>query len=271
LTDFFELNKRDESAKNLLYHQVSQFFVWNKVKLTWTSRLKPDESIVGRMYFVHPADYERYYLRILLLYRKGNSSFEQLRTVDGVTHNTYRETCIALGFANDDNEWKMCLAEASLTSSAKQLRELFVLLLLNCAPTNPRSLWDEFKNAFSEDTLFAYRVASKNFTMPINDEVYNICLNEINKLLEKSGSHLNKFPNMPAFHQPFNFGAYYRQSNLILEELDYDAEELKKELKINLPKLNSDQRKAYDAINHRVNLLNEKGNNVFFIDGPGGT
>ena len=46
------------------------------------------------------------------------------------------ETGIALGFANDDNEWKMCLAEASLTSSAKQLRELFVLLLLNCAPTN---------------------------------------------------------------------------------------------------------------------------------------
>ena len=60
MTDFFELNKRDESWKNLLYHQVPQFFVWNKVKLTWTSRLKPDESIVGRMYFVHPADYERY-------------------------------------------------------------------------------------------------------------------------------------------------------------------------------------------------------------------
>lgn len=38
----------------------------------------------------------------------------------------------------------------------------------------------------------------------------------------------------------------------------------------NLPKLNEDQRKAFNTITERIQNRNKKHNNAFFIDGPGG-
>ena len=84
------------------------------------------------MYFVHPNDHERYALRMLLLYRKGISSFKLMRTVDGHEYTTFKETLVALGLANDDNEWKSCLTDAAEYTNPAQMRELYVMILINC-------------------------------------------------------------------------------------------------------------------------------------------
>ena len=125
------------------------------------------------MYFVHPNDPERYALRILLLYRKGLCSFEQLRTVNGITYLTFKEACYSLGLLNNDHEYKSCLEEAVSFASAIQIKDLFVLILLNCCPTNPRILWDIYKNAMSEDYLFNYRQITNNPNFDYNDDIYN--------------------------------------------------------------------------------------------------
>jgi hypothetical protein len=43
---------------------------------------------------------------------KGVISFEALRIVNGVIHDTFKSGCIALGLYDSDDEWNACLEEA---------------------------------------------------------------------------------------------------------------------------------------------------------------
>jgi len=49
------------------------------------------------MYSVHPSAGERFFLRLLLIAVPGPTSFEDLRTHDGIVHPTFRDACIARG------------------------------------------------------------------------------------------------------------------------------------------------------------------------------
>ena len=145
------------------------------------------------MYFVHPSDNERFCLRILLLYRKGCTSFESIRTVNGILYNTFKETCVAMGFMDNDNESHVCLTEASSFANAQQMRELFALILLNCAPLNPRDFWDNFKDHLADDILHKLKRINQNVVF--NDEIYNVALNLINDTLAKTGNHISNNSN----------------------------------------------------------------------------
>ena len=221
------------------------------------------------MYFVHPNDPERFALRILLLYRKGLDSFEKLRTVNGLIFPTYKEACFALGYLNDDSEAKLSLEEAVNFATASQIRELFVLILLNCTPANPRNLWDTYKNSMSEDFLYNYRKTNNNMDLEITDEIYNITLNSINELLQKSGNEIANYSNMPEIKSIWRPVQFEKPNQLLIDELNYNQTELKDELNDSLIMLNPEQKAIYNTIISRLNT-NEYDNNAFFIDGPGG-
>ena len=85
---------------------------------------------VGRIYYAHPASGEHFYLRVLLNFVKGCTSFESIRIINGVDYKTYREAYYALGLLDDDKEWNDCLSKAALWASGNELRNLFVLFLL---------------------------------------------------------------------------------------------------------------------------------------------
>ena len=70
-------------------------------------------------YFVSPNAGARYYLRLLLTVARGPTSFEDLRTVRGHLYETFREACLARGLLEDDDEWKMCLREATEMQTGK--------------------------------------------------------------------------------------------------------------------------------------------------------
>ncbi len=72
---------------------------------------------IGRMYYAHPTSGERCYLWMLLNYVKGATSYEHLRTVNGIKHDTFKDACIAMGLLTDDNEWHEALEEASFWAS----------------------------------------------------------------------------------------------------------------------------------------------------------
>ena len=224
-------------------------------------------QIVGRMYFVHPSDFERFALRMLLLYRKGCTSFKSIRTVDGVLYDSYRNACKALGFFDNDSESELCLFEAANFASASQMRDLFVLILLNCAPNNPGELWQKFKNHMSDDILHQKR--NLDPCVEFDNEIFNIALNKINESLLKIGKHISNYFNMPEIWQPQCDEAYLA-NNLINEQLQYDLNKLKNEIEENVPKLNNEQRIIYDRIIRRTFQQNLCGGNTFFIDGPGG-
>ena len=57
------------------------------------------------MYFVPPTAGEQFYLRTLLTVAKGPRSFGELRTYNGVIHDTFHEACLVQGLLEDDGEW----------------------------------------------------------------------------------------------------------------------------------------------------------------------
>ena len=253
LTHFLKLNETNEDVRELYYYQMPLHYVWNKKKNLWTKRKqynlicavtlffgfitilillrKKTTNVIGRMYFVHPGDNERFSLRMLLLYRQGCD----------ITYNTFKEACIALGYAKDDNESKLCLEEASSFASSIQLRELFVLILLNCCPANPRQLWELYKDHMSDDILNEFRLKYNDPTLARFNAIYNVALIYKNMELHKTGNDLSNYANMPEIYEPFESIPEQHKSNLIKDELAYDINTLKNDLQINLPKLNHDQ------------------------------
>ena len=105
LTAFFCLCKNDSFAKKLLYTEVSSYYTWNTKNKVFERR-KQGKSVdgqptifkdttIGRLYTVHPNQYECFFLRLLLVNVPGPTSFEYLRTVNGTIHDTYRSACQA--------------------------------------------------------------------------------------------------------------------------------------------------------------------------------
>jgi len=74
---------------------------------------------IGRVYYAHSTSGERYYLRMLLNYVKGATSYEHLRSVDGIEHDTFKDELIAMGLLADDNEWDQALEEAGVWASGQ--------------------------------------------------------------------------------------------------------------------------------------------------------
>jgi len=60
---------------------------------------------------------------------------------------------VALGLIEDDDEWKRAINEPVGWMMPRQLRRLFVRILLHCQPLHPEELWENFKIAMSEDYI----------------------------------------------------------------------------------------------------------------------
>lgn len=95
LTGWFDLNRTAANARNYLYTEIAQHYVWSRrgERKMWTPRQRRFEYTVSRMYSVSIRYRELYYLRTLLLYVRRASSFEDVRTVDGDVCETFEEAC----------------------------------------------------------------------------------------------------------------------------------------------------------------------------------
>ena len=122
LTSFFELNcKEDEDgrhARTLLYRDIPEHFTWNTDKNEWRRRKRkklvdPTPDQIGRLYSIHPTQVQLYSLRLLLNHVQGPSGFEDIRTVDGVTHDSFQSAAIARKLVKNDKMWIDCMVEAN--------------------------------------------------------------------------------------------------------------------------------------------------------------
>ncbi|XP_072389496.1 uncharacterized protein [Diabrotica undecimpunctata] len=171
LTEFFTLCQKPDVfgqfAKTLVFGDVPRYFTWNKSSKKWEPRKqgKPHPSItgifkaktLGRLYTVHPKQRECFYLRLLLVNVPGPTSFEFLRTVNGRVFNTYQDACRELQLLEDDNHWDLTLADAALTSTPNNIRQLFAIILTTCYPSQAQTLWEKYKNCMTEDILHRIR------------------------------------------------------------------------------------------------------------------
>ena len=120
------------------------------------------------MYFVSPSQVELFRLRLLLLNCRGAKSFNELKNLNGVQYMTFSEACLALGLIDDDEEWSRAMQEA-VSWMMPGTRLLFVCILIHCQPVHPDELWENFKDALSEDFLRLYgdHTRAYNVAFPI--------------------------------------------------------------------------------------------------------
>ncbi|XP_068994247.1 uncharacterized protein [Neodiprion pinetum] len=263
LTAFFDPCTSDGFAKTLLHREVPDYYAWANNKF---SRRKRGQDVVGhpgikkdaasgRVYSIHPSQSGCFYLRMILHHVRGPTSFQDLKTVDGIVEETYQAAYRDRGLEND-NQWEITLREASISQCPLKLRELFVVILLFCFPSEPLNLWDTFKDDLCQDIRHIAQQQGQDF------DVYNEVMIQIkNKLLELSDKNLRDF-GLPSPNRSLQ-----NVVNAILR-CTYDVNELSVFVNSNVPKLVSDQKIAFDAI--IKSMENNKGG-LFFLDAPGGT
>jgi hypothetical protein len=160
--------------------------------------------------------------------------------------------------------WDTSLADASNTARPQQIRTLFAIILTTCFPSNPKDLWEKYKNYMSEDILHCLRRTNQNPDIEFTPNVYNealvfiedICLAIVNKSLVQLG--------MPAPDR----SAYNFLDRDLQREIQFDQAELSTFVEMNIPKLLPEQRIVYDKI---MQAITSQSGGFYFIDAPGGT
>ncbi|XP_074346888.1 uncharacterized protein LOC141685698 [Apium graveolens] len=110
LEGWFQENKNIPEARQFIYHQFPQNFTWKQDQNRW--KIRERGTVFGRLYDAHASSGETFYLCIILMHIKGATSFKDLRTVNGIVYNTYKEACDALGLLKDDKQWDVAISRS---------------------------------------------------------------------------------------------------------------------------------------------------------------
>ena len=220
----------------LLYQDYPSENVWNvKGNYKWSARGNKSFAI-GRMYHAHPTSGEHFYLRLLLTTVPGATSFEYLHTFEGTLYPTFKDACIACGLLEDDSEWHQCLREARFMATGYQLCHLFVTILCDCTPTDPRRLWEEFADHICDD--LACQLARLHIREnPTPEEIRDYGLYLIEQLLSPSGKSLKDFQGMPEVTGNWEANLH---NWLIAEQQQYDSAQQAQLAAACIAKLNPD-------------------------------
>ena len=100
---------------------------------------------------------------------KGARSFKEIRIISHVVYSDFRSACYALGLLDDDKEWHEVLNHASHWASGKQLRELFVIILIFCEVSDPYKLWIWNWRLLSEDILHRQKAVLRYDNLHLDD------------------------------------------------------------------------------------------------------
>ncbi|AEE09607.1 putative DNA helicase [Cotesia vestalis bracovirus] len=274
LTSFFAICQSDQFARTLLYSEMPRYYTWNASSKNFQRRKQGDAvpgypdvrstDALGRMYTVHPKNNECFYLRLLLVNVRGPTSFESLRTVNGVIFPTYRAACEELKLLENDSHWDTTIAEAIICASPSQIRTLFAIIISTCFPSNPCNLWHKYKDNMSEDILHQIRVSSRNHDIEMNEEIHNRALLLIEDMCYLMCGNLLIRLGMPAPYREMN-DAFNRE---LEREREYDHQELDLVVQTNVPLLNYQQKKVYDTL---MKAIDDENGGLYFLDAPGGT
>ncbi|XP_015939882.1 uncharacterized protein LOC107465417 [Arachis duranensis] len=189
---------------------------------------------------------------------RGPTNHDQIKSANGIIHNSFRDACFALGLLNDDREYIEAIKEASCCGLDDYLRKLFTVMLMS------NSVWEEIWRILSNDILYNERKLSKNSDLSLtDDQLKTRCLYEIEMILQDNKKSLKEFLPMPF---PKYFVRLKFQNGLIYKELNYDKNNLKNEFQTLFSFLTQEQG-IFEKI---VEVVSKKNGGVFFVYGHGG-
>ena len=204
------------------------------------------------MYTSNPSQGEHHYLQILLHHIPGAQSYADLKTcTDGVIHNTFKDTALALGLLESDEGWDECLLEAAMSYMPKQLCSLFVTILIFGEPAKPVVLWERYREMMGEDVLrhipTHVQMTDEDWQLHVDNQVLLLLQEE----LEEMGTCLERF-GLPT---PNKQNRIQRIPKVILEEM-FDVENQKEISNFKFERLNEDQQNAFCNIMKAVHDKN---------------
>ena len=120
---WFELNKIDYNARQYTYLEIPKYYRFQADQCWHRRKTKQTYETVSRFGTASINDSERFYSRLLLHHVKGPTSYEYLRTVNGILCNTFAKAAELLGIVSEHRDWDECLREASLTQMTYSLQK----------------------------------------------------------------------------------------------------------------------------------------------------
>ena len=280
LEAWFVLNKSlpvGHATRQIRYADMPSHFVWDVSSCRWEPRRRGPRGgkALGRMFNIKPTAGELYYLRLLLLHVPGATCWSDFmqrapREPGEPLPKTYREACRGFGLLHDDAEAFQMLRDAVevVCFSQHKMHELFAEALVWCDVADPVLLWQKYQKLLQEqrdtrcDSTFA-GLSDKSLAV----ESYRI----VDEVLQGYHFHPSTFgieaPSPEAIDPRRGFREY-------AAELRDAAGVLQERVLCDAMQLYPEQSAAFDAVVLALTCSHGKessNNNVFYIDGPGGS
>ncbi|KAF4530354.1 hypothetical protein B566_EDAN018479, partial [Ephemera danica] len=163
-------------------------------------------------------------------------SYQDLRTVNNRIFPTFLEAAAARGLLDSDGVLQQTLLEAISFQMPRQLRQLFTMILVFCNPSNPLSLWLQFKQYLCQN-------------IHPQDQAEEIVLQIISRKLSQFQLTLADF----ALPQP-----------TYIIPADYDLDQVEEQQNLVQQTLNQEQQLVFEAILQAIS--NGQGGS-FFLHG----
>ncbi|CAN1326882.1 ATP-dependent DNA helicase PIF1 [Linum perenne] len=263
LTEWFTLNRTCRSAHQYTYSEVTHAFTWDTQSLQWLPRKKG--FAIGRVRSIPPRAGDVFYLRMLLTKIRGPTSYEHLRTVNGVVYSNNQTACQALGLLSGDDEWNSVMAEVTQWAMPPLMRSTFVALLIFCEVSTPNALFETWWLSMADDfKRRMQRLSNDPLEEPPTELLRNEVLQNLQTLLQNYSSSLSHF-GLP---MPTCWTPQPETDDLISQELQYDTTNEGMLYDTYKSSLNTCQIIVHDAILAALSSIEGK---LFFLYGHGGT
>jgi hypothetical protein len=158
------------------------------------------------------------------------------------------------------------LEESVGTKLCPQIRELYVVILMFCHPSNPRALYDEFWQTWTDD--FEQRGRSRG--EPLNEnQLQTMLLLDLELHLQSFEKELTSFGLPQPTQEDLSRVESVTSTEpvVIREEMDYDKSELEANVQDMIPKFTHDQAEIFKIV---LQAIKENQSLWPFIDARGG-
>jgi hypothetical protein len=264
LTEWFRTNAADPAARSLPYERFPTRYVWDTKTRKWTPRQR--KFAIGRIQHVMPQLAELYNLSTLLGAEscKGATCFEDLRTVDGTLHATFRGAAEAQGLLPDGSEWFVFFKDVKGWILGQQLRALFVTAILGDAASSAQELWDKFAKDFCDDLKRRLQGIPGLPNEPDYYLDYGLYLVQVKLNSVQEGTKLR---DLGVSEARYDWATLLGNPEILAEK--YSEDEQQALFNTFEPQMNVRQRQAFDTLLERMST--HPTNCKFFLQGPGGT
>ncbi|POS81847.1 hypothetical protein EPUL_006717, partial [Erysiphe pulchra] len=265
--DWMAYNAQHTDGRDLLYTDFPYFYTHTKNR-GWHPRRKG--QTIGRMPVAVPSQGEHFYLRKLLTVKAGARSYRDLYTIDGTTYDCPSAACRALGLTFDDSDWISLFDEVKDSSPANSLRQTFASALAHSQVIDPQSIWDRFKNFFSDDCARRIENLGDRLNPPPSDWTEEEKVHDYGLwLLGDNLRDLGLDWTNARLAGPSHDWTIREDNTLIASALNYNQEEERNQHSESISMFSSGQQQAYSTIINTVDTNIRP--NTFFLQGPAGT